>query len=104
MYVYDPSEAVTTEATLPSHPSTNKIGSPPNPTPFSVSSPETVKVVLCVGFDGNAKAVREVEIGFRRDPVFRFKVIEPGPVKLTVEGLGEPEQLNPPEQLQPETV
>jgi hypothetical protein len=49
---------------------------------------------------GVAVAVNEVERGLVREPVFRFNVNVPGPLKLTRVGSFEPEQVRPLEQLQ----
>jgi hypothetical protein len=63
-----------------------------------------VNCVSVIGFGGDAEAESEVETGFDNEPVFRFKVIVPGPVNVTVVGLLEPEHATPPEQLQLESV
>jgi hypothetical protein len=85
-------------------PNTKTTVSPLTPIPFAVNIPETVNVAPGAGFVGEAETVNEVETGFESDPVFRFKVIVPGPVNVTVVGLFEPEHASPPEQLQLENV
>ncbi len=64
-------------------PNTNTIVLPPNPAPFAVKVPDTVNVVSWEGFEGVAEAVREVDMGFVSDPVFRVNVIVPGPLNVT---------------------
>jgi hypothetical protein len=82
---------------------THTIGSL-EPPPFGVSVPETVTDEPGVGLCGVAEAVSIVETGFDRDPVLRFRVIVPGPVKETAVRSFEPEHASPPEQLQPDSV
>lgn len=105
--VYNPPDTVVTVTMPKFHPKTHTIGFPTKPAPFAVNVPETVNDAPCTGFAGDAEAVSEVETGLDKDPVLRCKVIEeggPGPVKVTVVGLLEPEHDNPPVQLQLEIV
>jgi hypothetical protein len=84
--------------------STHTIGSPLRPPLFAVSVPETVNEAPGPGLGCDADAVSIVEVGFGKDPVLRFRVIAPGPVKETIVGSVEPEQANPPEQFQLDKV
>jgi hypothetical protein len=73
------------------------------PFPPSVSVPVTVNDELGVGLDGVAEAVSIVELGLVSEPVWRFSVIVPGPVKETGVRSPDPAQDRPPEQTQLET-
>ena len=83
---------------------TNTIGSPLSPTPIAVNVPETVKDPSRETELGFAETVSDVETGFDSFPVLRFRVIVPGPRKLTTVGSFELEQAKFPEQFQLENV
>jgi hypothetical protein len=83
---------------------TRTIVSPVIPTPFSVRIPETLNVFPWLGFGGAGKAVKEVETGLDKEPVLRFKVIEPGPRNVAKVGSFDPEQVKSPMQLQLDIV
>ncbi len=100
----DPSACVVTVTMLELHANTNTICAPPKPTPFAVSMPETVNCAPPCTVLGVAITVKDVEMGFESDAVFRFSVIVPGPANVTTVGLFEPEHVKPPEQLQLESV
>jgi hypothetical protein len=104
VYVYEPSNAVVTVTMFVLHPNTNTIVSPPTPPPFAVNDPETVNDVATSVELGVDNAVSEVEVGFDSDPVLKFNVIVPGPLNVTRVGSLEPEQANPPEQPQLDSV
>ncbi len=66
------------------------------------SGVEWVGVVVAIVVEFCERLEEVVEVGFAGVWACRFKLIVPGPVKVTVVGLLEPEQARPPEQLQPE--
>ena len=98
--VYDPSACVVAVTMFVLQLKTHTIVSPPTPPPFAVSVPETVNDVPPETELGVAEAVKDVETGFDRDPVLRFRVIEPGPETVTTVGSLESKHDNPPEQVQ----
>ena len=104
MYVYDPPDPVVTVTMLVLHPNTNTIVSPLTPLPSAVSVPETVNDDPGVGVDGAAEAVSMVETGFDKDPDLRVNRTIPGPLNVAIVGSFDPEHVNPPEQVQLETV
>ena len=83
---------------------TQTIGSGVTPTPPSVNVPVTVNGEPGVGADGVAEAVSIVELGLVSEPVLRVSVIVPGPLNVTIVGSFEPEHVNPPVQVQLDTV
>jgi hypothetical protein len=82
-------------------PKTRRICFPPSPAPPAVNDPETVNDDPACNELGDADAVNDVETGLESDPVFKFKVIEPGPVAVTSVTSFDPEQAKPPLQIQP---
>lgn len=101
---YPPVEFVVAVTTAVLQLNTRIIVSPSFPTPFSVRIPETVNVLPWDGLGGVAKAVSEVETGFDKRPVLRFKVIVPGPRNVTRVGSFDPEQVKSPMQSQLDIV
>ena len=85
---------------------THTIFSPLTPFPFdvNVNFPETVNGEPGVGVDVEGDAVSIVELGLVSEPVLRVSVIVPDPLNLTVVGSFEPEHVNPPVQVQLDTV
>ena len=77
--------------------------SAPTPTPFAVSDPETVNGEPGDGVGVEGDAVSMVETGLVSEPVWRFRVIVPGPVKETGVRSPDPAQDRSPEQAQLET-
>ena len=104
MYVYDPPDPVVTVTILVLHPNTKTIVSPLSPFPPAVSVPETVNDDAGVGLGGAAEAVSMVETGLDKDPDLRVNRTVPGPLNVAIVGSFDPEHVNPPEQVQLETV
>ena len=104
VYEYPPVEFVSAVTSAVSQLNTRIIVSPSFPTPFAARIPETVNEPPWDGVGGVAKAVREVETEFDKEPVLRFKVIVPGPRNVTKVGSFDPEQVKSPMQLQLDIV
>ena len=103
-YEYPPVEFVIAVSTAVLQLNTTTIVSPSFPTPFSVRIPETVNVLPWDGLGGVAVAVREVETEFDKEPIFKFKVIVPGPRNVTRVGSFDPEHVKSPMQFQLDIV
>jgi len=104
VYEYPPVGFVVVVTTAVLQLNTRMILSPPFPIPFAVRLPDSVNTLPRDGFRGVAKAVKEVETGFDKEPVLRFKVIVPGPRNVTRVGSFDPEQVKSPMQLQLDIV
>ena len=83
MHVYDPPDPVVTVWMFVLQLNTHTIVSPLTPTPFAVSDPETVNGEPGDGVDVEGDAVSMVETGLVSEPVWRFRVIVPGPLNVT---------------------
>jgi len=81
--VYDPRAWVVTVTMFVLQLNTHTTVSAPTPTPFAVSVPETVNGEPGDGVDVEGDAVSMVETGLVSEPVWRSRVIVPGPLNVT---------------------